>query len=517
MDAAPRQNIARYAANAFKVECRRIVDESNQKMKALPPVGQGNSAYSPYSDDRHIRIYIQRVHDLVMAKAGTLMDAYELYGTPLDGHILTAATKFMNETLAGMTAAAKGQLSVVAARTSRNQQHASMIGEAFEQRLACDTRYVLNDVSCRIEQRKANPEFRKQQPIADGVPEHELSASQPATHKGLSIFISHSSKDTDLALALIELLKSSLGLVANQIRCSSVDGYRLPVGVNTESQLREEVNAAIIVIGLITPNSLDSAYVMFELGARWGANRFLAPIVAGIDQSKLSAPLGLLNALSAHEEGQLHQLLTDVSEQLGLQLQNTSSYLRNIATVKRLADATTITQQETVPVAISSSSGQDTAHIESDYEILSVLLDDYDIWQLHPESQGMQALLVSFYYDPEKSKARPALYAKASLSMTDKASGKRYVVADCCWIGESLNHVSLRAGDKKYVLVLLMPDDTTWVTFHNTRRRSGAYNVRHSELKDTMIPVGNYTIKLMLLWNDDREAQVYELEYQRPT
>jgi hypothetical protein len=130
----------------------------------------------------------------------------------------------------------------------------------------------------------------------------DVPAAQPITHRGLSVFISHSSKDADLALALIELLKAGLGLMADQIRCSSVDGYRLPVGVNTEDKLREEVNAAKVVIGLITPSSLTSYYVMFELGARWGANLFLAPLLAGVKASELRGPLSLLNALSANSD-----------------------------------------------------------------------------------------------------------------------------------------------------------------------------------------------------------------------
>ena len=98
---------------------------------------------------------------------------------------------------------------------------------------------------------------------------------QPPSHRGLSIFISHSSKDADLALALIDLLKAGLAFTADQIRCSSVDGYRLPVGVNSEGKLREEVNAAKVVVGLVTRSSLSSYYVMFELGARWGADLIL--------------------------------------------------------------------------------------------------------------------------------------------------------------------------------------------------------------------------------------------------
>jgi len=117
---------------------------------------------------------------------------------------------------------------------------------------------------------------------------------EPATHRGLSVFISHSGKDAELALRLIDLLQAGLRLNANEIRCSSVDGYRFPVGVNTQDKLREEVNAAKVVVGLITPSSLNSYYVMFELGARWGANRFIAPLLAGVNRSDLKEPLRLL-------------------------------------------------------------------------------------------------------------------------------------------------------------------------------------------------------------------------------
>src|ERR1700688_1595779 len=168
---------------------------------------------------------------------------------------------------------------------------------------------------------------------------HDMPTKQPVTHRGLSIFISHSSKDADLALALIDLLKAGLGLMSDQIRCSSVDGYRLPVGVNTEGKLREEVNAAKVVVGLITPSSLASYYVMFELGARWGANLFLAPLLAGVKASELSGPLGLLNALSANNEAQLHQLLEDISKHLGLRLQPAASYVRHVSAVKGFVDA----------------------------------------------------------------------------------------------------------------------------------------------------------------------------------
>jgi TIR domain-containing protein len=169
--------------------------------------------------------------------------------------------------------------------------------------------------------------------------EETVTPTRQASASGvdLQIFISHSSKDRVLAEALTDLLKSALGLLSSQIRCSSVDGHRLPVGVDTQSKLRAEVNAAKVVIGLVTPSSLVSSYVMFELGARWGSNLFLAPLLAGVNANTLSGPLGLLNALSADHDSQLHQLLGDVAEQLEMPLQRAESYVRHIELVKRLA------------------------------------------------------------------------------------------------------------------------------------------------------------------------------------
>ena len=160
-----------------------------------------------------------------------------------------------------------------------------------------------------------------------------------ATESGLRIFISHSSKDVALAEALTDLLKLALGLVPTQIRCTSVEGHRLPVGVNTETELRDEVNAAKVLIGLVTPSSLASSFVMFELGARWGAKLFLAPLLAGVNPSGLNGPLSFLNALSANNEAQLCQFLDDIARRVGLQLQSASSYLRYVSAVKRLADS----------------------------------------------------------------------------------------------------------------------------------------------------------------------------------
>ncbi len=175
--------------------------------------------------------------------------------------------------------------------------------------------------------------------------EHPATTKTPETQNPgesstntLFVLISHSSKDAALALALIELLRAGLGLRPDQIRCSSVDGYRLPAGVNTDAQLQGEVNIAKVVIGLMTPHSLASPYVLFELGARWGARLPMVPLMAGVKPEDLRGPLSGINALSASVEAQLHQLLEDVRKPLGLALQSAALYSRYIAAVQQQAE-----------------------------------------------------------------------------------------------------------------------------------------------------------------------------------
>jgi hypothetical protein len=169
----------------------------------------------------------------------------------------------------------------------------------------------------------ATPRMAPAQP--GGIP-NTSSSDQPL------VLISHSSKDVELASALVEFLRA--GLLINRIRCSSVDGFRLPAGVQTDSQLRAEVNSTNVLIGLITPNSLASAYVMFELGARWGAGSFMIPLLAGVTPGEIRGPLSGLNALCAGNDSQLHQLLADVAKVLGIAIQNPASYVSQLSTVK---------------------------------------------------------------------------------------------------------------------------------------------------------------------------------------
>jgi hypothetical protein len=76
----------------------------------------------------------------------------------------------------------------------------------------------------------------------------------------MRIFISHSSRDVKIAGILIDLLRFALNLRSEDLRCTSVEGYRLPGGASVDAVLRREVHDAQLFIGLITQDSINSAY-----------------------------------------------------------------------------------------------------------------------------------------------------------------------------------------------------------------------------------------------------------------
>jgi hypothetical protein len=155
-----------------------------------------------------------------------------------------------------------------------------------------------------------------------------------AAASGISVFVSHSSRDSDLAQALVDLMRAALNIPASAIRCTSLDGYRLPLGVSTDSHLRDELIQAKSFIGILTPSSLQSTYVLFELGARWGARLHILPVAAaGVDAGSLSGPLRGVNVLALGNIANAHQLVDELAAELGLDAQPAASYLRQLQAV----------------------------------------------------------------------------------------------------------------------------------------------------------------------------------------
>jgi len=141
------------------------------------------------------------------------------------------------------------------------------------------------------------------------------------------VFISHSSEDYLLAEKIIGLIRDAMNLAPDSIRCTSVDGYRLPGGDDTDETLRQEVSESEIFIALLSKSSIHSIYVVFELGARWAVNKKLVPLLApNLHPKNVVGPISSLNCLSCTSSSQLHQFVSELAADLNLALNNPATY-----------------------------------------------------------------------------------------------------------------------------------------------------------------------------------------------
>lgn len=153
------------------------------------------------------------------------------------------------------------------------------------------------------------------------------SKSSPMKTEDIDIFVSHSQHDQDLPKAVIELLMEALQIPRTRIRCTSVTGHRLRGGMSIETKLRQEINSSRIFLGLLTPNSLSSTYVMFELGARWGIEKYWYLIKArGAQVSDLKGPLPAYHVPDASVEAELAQMIEDLGRELAAIPQNFAAF-----------------------------------------------------------------------------------------------------------------------------------------------------------------------------------------------
>jgi TIR domain/Hypothetical protein (DUF2513) len=193
------------------------------------------------------------------------------------------------------------------------------------------------------------------------------SPTAPSKMEAIEIFVSHSQHDQDLAKALIELLMEALNIPRTGIRCTSVIGHQLRGGAAIEPRLRQEINESRIFVGLLTPSSLKSTYVMFELGARWGIEKYWYLIKArGTEIGDLQGPLPAYYVPDASSESDLAQMVEAFAMELATVPQNLAVFQERIKTVVRVANLRTPIEPQHA-ASMTSRVGYD------DEDILTVL------------------------------------------------------------------------------------------------------------------------------------------------
>jgi hypothetical protein len=133
------------------------------------------------------------------------------------------------------------------------------------------------------------------------------------------LFISHRHHDRDIARALIGLLEAGLEIEPGDIRCTSVQGYKLAVGSQSAASLQADLEGAKLVMGIIGPETSKSDYVLFELGASWGLNTPTFPLrVRGATFQHVPEVLREKSSLTLEDSSQCLQLMDDISRVCGI-------------------------------------------------------------------------------------------------------------------------------------------------------------------------------------------------------
>src|SRR4051812_27590230 len=124
-----------------------------------------------------------------------------------------------------------------------------------------------------------------------------------------AVFISHSSIDAPLAQALVDLF-TTVGISAKEIRCTSLPGYQLDPGVQVGNKLRTELRRTRCVIGLLTPISLESSWVLAELGCAWGVGKQTYILLSdGVKPSDVPGPLKDVTATALSSASEMAHLM----------------------------------------------------------------------------------------------------------------------------------------------------------------------------------------------------------------
>jgi hypothetical protein len=133
------------------------------------------------------------------------------------------------------------------------------------------------------------------------------------------IFISHRHKDETIVAALAALLREAFDIERNDIRCTSVQPYMLAPGERTSELLRSEIARAELVIGVLSPDTSESNYVVSELGASWGRDVPTFPVlVRGATYADVPSPLSERHSMSLEKEDNCLQLVDYVASRTSL-------------------------------------------------------------------------------------------------------------------------------------------------------------------------------------------------------
>lgn len=131
-----------------------------------------------------------------------------------------------------------------------------------------------------------------------------------------TIFFSHSTKDREILMLLRDKIEIITGGSIKVFMSS--DGQSIPLGHNWIHKIEQGLDDASIMFVFVTPNSISSNWIYFEAGFAYSRNIEVIPVGLGVDISKLSAPLSMLQGFNIISKDSLNNFIATINKKFTL-------------------------------------------------------------------------------------------------------------------------------------------------------------------------------------------------------
>lgn len=128
----------------------------------------------------------------------------------------------------------------------------------------------------------------------------KTTAQTPEKQK--RVYVSHTEESRDLAKYVSQKLRD-MGIDA------SSDESNAPEGTELRQWLKDEIGRSDAVVTLVTPNSLESNWMQYEVGLATGLDRLVIPVVVDVKTDQLPEQIATKRTLGLDQLEQIRDMI----------------------------------------------------------------------------------------------------------------------------------------------------------------------------------------------------------------
>ncbi|EMI17107.1 hypothetical protein RMSM_05981 [Rhodopirellula maiorica SM1] len=127
----------------------------------------------------------------------------------------------------------------------------------------------------------------------------------PTPAKQKRVYVSHTEESRDLARFVSQKLRD-MGIDASS---DDVDAAK---ETEQRRRLKEEIGKSDAIVTLVTPNSLGSNWMQYEVGLATGLDRLVIPVVVDVKADQLPEQISAKRTLGLDQLDQIREMIDNV-------------------------------------------------------------------------------------------------------------------------------------------------------------------------------------------------------------